>query len=134
MARNGTISDKKGVALEALLEAPSVVEAARVAGLGVRTLFRWLREDEAFQEAYMSARRESMSHAISWLQQAASKAVTTLEKVMATDDEPAGSRVSAAKTVLEMATKGIEVLDMERRISALEAGRPHTNGRSGRFS
>ncbi len=130
MAPSGSLNTKQDVALAALMKTTSIEEAAGVAKVGTRTLYRWLKEDEAFRAAYMAARREAMSHAISQLQRASRQAVATLEKIMETEDEPAGARVSAAKTVLEMATKGIEVLDLERRISVLEAGGSHTNGRT----
>jgi hypothetical protein len=129
MIQIDTLSGKQSQALAALLSAPSVVEAAARARVSPNTLFRWLRED-GFQAAYRSARREAMSHAISQLQRAASKAVVALEKVMEADDEPANARVSAASKCLELAMRGLELEDLESRISALEGARPHSNGRA----
>jgi len=39
MAQSGRISEKKSRALVALLEAPTVAEAAGIVGLGARTLY-----------------------------------------------------------------------------------------------
>jgi hypothetical protein len=45
---------------------------------------------------------------------------------------PSSSRVSAARAVLEMALKGVELEDLEARISALEASvQLRAHGRNG---
>jgi len=75
----------------------------------------------------MSHRRESMNHAIGQLQRITKTAVSTLEAIMEAEEEPAGARVSAARVVLELALRGLETLDFEKRISNLEAGLPHPN-------
>jgi hypothetical protein len=77
-------------------------------------------KDENFQTAYRAAKREVVDHAICRLQRSSGKAVETLETVMKGAGNPATSRVSAAKIILEMALKGVEVEDLERRIIDLE--------------
>jgi hypothetical protein len=130
MAANGIIlSPKKEKALSCLMSSSSVIEAAKKAGLGHRTLMRWLSEDDDFKSAYLTVRRQGMSHTIAMLQQSTGEAVTALREVTGDPDIPANARVGAAKVILELAMKALEVEDLERRISALEAGRPHTNGR-----
>ena len=47
---------KKEEAIAALLTQPSIEQAARVAGVGPKTLLRWLKLPE-FQAAYREARR-----------------------------------------------------------------------------
>src|SRR5260370_41508656 len=49
---------KKEDAIAALLSQPSVEQAARVAGVGTRTLVRWLQVPE-FKAAYHKARRDA---------------------------------------------------------------------------
>lgn len=110
---------KQERAISALLQAESIREAAKVAGIAEATLHRWLK-DENFQTAYRTAKREVVNHTICRLQRASGKAVETLEAVMKGADNPATSRVSAAKIILEMALKGVEVEDLERRIADLE--------------
>ena len=110
---------KKERAISALLQAESLREAAKGAGISETTLHRWLK-DEAFQTAYRAAKREVVNHAICRLQRSSGQAVETLEGVMKDEDNPATSRVSAAKIILEMALKGVEVEDLEKRIVNLE--------------
>jgi hypothetical protein len=110
---------KKEEAIVALLTQRNVEEAARAAGIGTRTLLRWLKVPE-FQVAYRAARWDTFSQSIARLQQASGAAVSTMLKVMVDSNTPAASRVRAADRVLNHATKGIEVEDIEVRVSELE--------------
>jgi hypothetical protein len=112
-------SRKQDLLICALLTEPTVEQAAKKTGIGVTTAFRWLQDPE-FQEQYREARRMAVSQAISQLQQASSEAVQTLKAVMADEEAPPASRVSAAKTVLEMSFKAVELEDLAQRIEKLE--------------
>jgi transposase-like protein len=114
------LTRKQDETIAVLLTVPTIAQAARQVGVGERTLFRWLRQDPAFQAAYREARRQAVQHAIARIQQATSTAVTTLEGVMRDPDKPSSSRVSAARAVLELALKAVELEDLEARVSALE--------------
>jgi hypothetical protein len=130
---SGSLNAKQVLALDALMKTPSIEEAALVSKVGTRTLYRWLKEP-VFKSAFLESRRELMGVTIAKVQQATGEAIQTLKAVMADSAEPASARVTAARTVLELALRGLETLDLEARISALEAVRPHTNGRDWRVS
>jgi hypothetical protein len=134
MASNGTLSPKQEKALAALMTSPSIAEAARRAGLGERTVVRWLSEHQPFTEAYLVGRRQAMSLSITSLQVATTEAVAALRSVMNDEGSPANARVSAASKCLELALKGLELEDLESRVSALEGGRAQSNGRDWRHS
>jgi transposase-like protein len=68
---------KKEEAIAALLSQRNIEEAARTAGIGARTLLRWLKEPE-FDKAYREARRDAFRQSISRLQHASGAAVSTL--------------------------------------------------------
>ena len=110
---------KQEDAIAALLSQRNMDEAARVAGIGVRTLMRWLLNPE-FQAAYRQARRDVFSQSIARMQQASGAAVSTLVKVMVDPNSPASSKVRAADCLLDHATKGIELEDIEVRVTGLE--------------
>jgi hypothetical protein len=93
--------------------------AARAAGIGTRTLLRWLKLPE-FQNAYRQARREAFGQAIARLQQGTAAAATTLLKMMIDPSTPASVRVRAADSVFNHAAKAIEIEDIEARVTALE--------------
>src|SRR5450756_2983326 len=112
-------SRKMEEAVAALLTQRNVEEAARAAGIGTRTLLRWLKIPN-FQTAYREARRTAFGQAVARLQQGASAAATTLLKTMIDPNTPASVRVRAAEAIFNHAAKAIEIEDMEARVSDLE--------------
>ena len=106
-------------AISALLVHPTMTQAADAAGIGEVTLWRWLRIP-TFKEQYRLARREAVSQAVGQLQAACSVAVVALTDISKDVTCPASARVSAAKTVLEMALKGVELEDLAVRVEDLE--------------
>jgi hypothetical protein len=113
------VSQKKERAIMAMLTAPTMKQAADQAGIGETTLFRWLKAPD-FEQAYRQARRHALDQTISRLQQAASHAVNTLQDVMVDELAPHGSRVSAAKAILDISFKAFELDDLGARIESLE--------------
>jgi tRNA A37 N6-isopentenylltransferase MiaA len=117
---HGGLSRKAEEAIAALLTAENVEHAAQQAGIGYRTLHRWLREDADFQQAYRLARREVVHQAQAQIQKATGRAVATLIAVMDDPLAPPGAKVTAARVILEQAVRAIELDDLEARIAALE--------------
>jgi hypothetical protein len=118
-ARGSILGRKQEEAIAALLTQRNVEEAARAAGIGTRTLLRWLKVPD-FQTAYREARRAAFGQAVARLQQGASAAATTLLKTMIDPNTPASVRVRAAECVMNHATKAIEIEDIEARVAMLE--------------
>ena len=120
MAGHGTkFGRKKEEAIAALLSQRNVDDAARAAGIGTRTLLRWMKMPE-FDAAYRQARRAAFGQSIARLQHGSSAAASTLLKVMVDASSPASCRLRAADSVLSHAAKAIEIEDIEARLSALE--------------
>jgi hypothetical protein len=119
-AHGEKLSRKQELAIAALLTCSAITDAAKQCGIGEVTLHRWLK-DATFQAAYREARRAVVQQAITQVQRATGEAVETLRNVMQDRESPASAKVSAAKTILETAVKGIEIEDLEARIAALEA-------------
>jgi hypothetical protein len=120
MADNGRLTARQEKALLALLTESSIREAATASQVGERTLYAWLKEP-VFAEAYRQARKEAVSRALGRLQQVAAAAVDTLHAVTTDTEAPAPARVNAAKIILELAVKAVELEDLEQRLSAVEA-------------
>ena len=113
------ISRKQDTAIGALLSRPTILAAAESVGVGESTLRRWLKDGD-FLTAYRAARREAVSQAIGHLQGACSVAVMALTDISQDVNCPASARVSAARTVLELALKGVELEDLAVRVEELE--------------
>ena len=124
MKGHGAKSDRvQEQAILALLTRPSIPEAAEVCGIGEATLWRWMQEPE-FRDRYRQARRQVLEGAIASLQQAAGEAATTLRTLLKAESESV--RLGAARAILDQATRGADLLDLEARIAALEVGREAT--------
>jgi hypothetical protein len=114
------LSRKQEATISALLTQGTLAEAASLAGIGEATLRRWLQRDD-FQAAYRRARREAVSQAVAHVQRVSGEAVDTLRTIMNDDEKPASARVTAARVILEMSIKAVELEDLDARIAALEA-------------
>ncbi len=110
---------KRELFIAFLLTEPNIRAASKKAGIGEATGWRWL-QDPDFQKNYHDARRMAVSQAIAQLQQASSQAVATLQAVMQDEGATPSSRVTAARTTLEMALKAIELDDLATRVEKLE--------------
>ncbi|MFC1820537.1 hypothetical protein ACFLZG_05585 [Thermodesulfobacteriota bacterium] len=120
MAGHGEkLSRNQEKAIAALLSQPSIPGAAKEAKIGERTLWRWLQLD-SFKEAYRDARGQIVRQAVVQVQQAMSEAVGTLREVMTNSEAPASARVSAAKAIINMGIKAVEVEELEARIVEIE--------------
>jgi hypothetical protein len=114
------LSRKEETTISALLTQGTLAEAASLAGIGEATLRRWLQRDD-FQAAYRRARREAVSQAVAHLQRVSGEAVETLRTIMNDDQKPSSTRVTAARVILELSIKAVDLEDLEVRIAALEA-------------
>jgi transposase-like protein len=112
-------SRKKEAVIAALLTQRNVEEAARVAGIGTQTLYRWMKERD-FDAAYCTARRAALGQSIARLQQGSSAAATTMLKIMIDSGAPASTRLRAADCVLNHAKHGVEIEDIDLRVATLE--------------
>jgi len=114
------ITSKQEKTIVALLAAPSIKDAAAQAGVTEQTIHRWLKED-AFNSAYLVARRESYQQGVAYAQRKVSDAMKALCEVMDDEKSKGSERVSAAKTIMDFATRGIEFDDHEQRLKEIEA-------------
>jgi hypothetical protein len=106
-------------AVIALLEYPTVKEAAEAAGVHKATVYRWLQEPD-FQAVYREARRESLRLATARLQQISSEAVEALREIVGDRSQQGASRVGAARCILDYAVKMTELEDFGERLARLE--------------
>jgi transposase-like protein len=110
---------KKEEAIAALLSSKSIEDAARAIGVNANTLLRWLEVPE-FRNAYRKVRREAVHQSVARMQQATGAAAITILKLMTDTNVPAAVRLRAAECVFDHAIKGVELEDIEARLSELE--------------
>jgi hypothetical protein len=114
------LTTKQERAIGFLLAEPSVAKAAESAGVGERTLHRWMREPE-FARAYRDARRNAFEQAVAMTQRYATLAVQALARIVADSKTSASARVAAASAILRFGREGIELDDLAARLDSLEA-------------
>src|SRR5450432_4585046 len=125
------LGGRKEAAIVALLSARSVEDAARIANIGPRTLYRWL-EDPEFDAAYRSAKRAAFGQALARLQQGSGAAATTMLKIMLDTGTSPSTRLRAADCVFGHAKNAIEIEGIEARLLDLEcAAEASRAGRKG---
>ena len=110
---------KQGDAILALLSCKTMDDAAKKIEVAPSTLFRWL-QDNAFRQQYQKAKSQCVSQAIARLQQASLEAVEVLQTVMADITTPPSVRVTASKTIIDSAIKGVELEEIVLRTEKLE--------------
>src|SRR5579859_1102447 len=76
-------------AILALLSERTIGQAATHAGVGERTLRRWMSEDAVFQAEYESARRATFQAAVSRIASLTVRAVEALEELLGDTKHPA---------------------------------------------
>ena len=104
--------------MAALLEKPTVREAAEAAKVSEGTVWRYMRE-ATFAARYSQARADVTKHLIMRLQSDSTKAARVLIEIAEDREAPASARVSAARTIIEQALRGAELRDLMERIEAL---------------
>jgi DeoR/GlpR family transcriptional regulator of sugar metabolism len=103
--------------LVALLETPSVRDAAKSSGVSEATIYNFLRDSE-FKTAYREARRQTVETAIAQMQSAASEAVDRLKELQYCENPAVAAR--CAQIIFENSIKGMETLDILERLEILE--------------
>ena len=94
-------------------------EAAEAAGIGRRTLSKYLSQDD-FKSALRAAQDALISDATANLKTAANPAITTLLEVCQDAENPPSVRVSASRAILENALRYSEFSDVLSELRRLE--------------
>jgi hypothetical protein len=113
------LSGKQMTAIAALISEPTTKAAAEKAKIAEGTIHRWLN-DPAFFAALKESRERVFEATLAALQGGSGKAVKTLCDVMDDATAPAAARVSAAKTVLDLALRARDQLELSERLKAME--------------
>ena len=96
----------------------SNADAGKVAGVTARTIQRWRADEVQFADAVDDFRSEFLSEAAGLLAAETAAAAHKLGELIETGEDH--HALSAAKTVLEMASRYLDDQTQERRISNLE--------------
>lgn len=107
-------------ALEVITAGGTVAQAAASAGVTETTIYNW-KSENVFKQALQDANNRILADTVTALTVASVRAVEILIMVAEDADSPAGTRVSAARAILDSTIKVRELYDLEERITALES-------------
>lgn len=119
MAENGRLTPKQQAAIAALLAAKDVRQAALLAGVPERTLFRWLALDD-FRAALAREETRIITHTSRLLTAATAEAVQTMQDTMRDPNALPGVRLRASDLLLKNAREYREHEQLEERLARLE--------------
>ena len=131
MARGAEkLTTKQAALLAALLEKPTVAEAAEAAGVSLRSAWRYLSEPD-FQTEYRAARRAAVEHTIARLQADGAHAARVLREVADDAQAPASARVAAARAIIEQGLSGAKLQDLAEEVEQIKAMLAEADRRKG---
>jgi hypothetical protein len=104
-------------AVAALLTEGTLERAAAAVGCDAKTLSRWLRRP-AFRSAFHEARRRVLDDAITLLQRLCTRAVARLNANL--DAPRAADSTRAAEVILNLAIRGVELMDLAVEVERLK--------------
>ena len=113
------LSRKQQKGLLALLSSKNMLAAAKKAGVSRMTMYRWLK-DPFFREEFRTQNELVLLDVLLHLQRSSFKAADLLVNIAGNTELPASSRVSACRTIIEMALKNTKVDDVLKRDDFLE--------------
>jgi len=104
--------------LKALLEVGSIDEACKKASINRTTGYKYLK-DQSFMDEYRKIRRDAMQQVTARLQKVSEQAVAVLQEIMLDEENSANARVQAAKNVLDVAYRSLELDDIQHELSEI---------------
>lgn len=111
---------KQEAAALALAAGRTVMEAAKAAGAGERTVKTWLHDLPAFARRVAELRAEMTSRAVGRLADGMADAADTLG-FLCRKARSETVRLGAARALLELGVRVREAVELEERVAALEA-------------
>lgn len=108
-------------AIVALVRSPTYAAAAKAAGVGERTLRRWMHNDANFRQRLREARAGVFDQAVRAMHLASPKAAGVLDGIAQDAAASQTVRVSAARTLIHYSCRGHEMADIDGRPAELEA-------------
>ena len=111
----------------ALLTERTLAGAAQAAGVGEKTIRRWLKRPD-FASALRDAQAEAVGDALGRLRAVTGEAVQTLRD-LAVSANSESVRLGAARSILDFALRATELDDLAERIQLLEQAAVEGQGR-----
>jgi phage terminase small subunit len=114
------LTPKQAAFIAALLSLPTIIAAAKAAGVTDKTARVWMRQPY-MQDALRAARKQAFDAVIDSLQDSAGEAKETLRAIMSDTDAPPAVRVRAAQILLELSLQSHKMSDIQEQLAEVKA-------------
>lgn len=105
--------------MKALLTSDTITEAYKQAGIAEHTAYKYLA-DEEFNKEYTEQKRESLRHVSTRLNDIALRSIAILDEIANDQEQTGASRIRAVEVALNYAYKGMELEDLNNRLTEIE--------------
>lgn len=122
MAENSSfteLSPKQNKFIQALLAGNTIIVAAKIAKIGERTAYTWLKLPYV-QKAYKDAQHEAFNESLVVLMSGTDDALRVLRSLMNDSETPPAARIRAAQIWLEKAIDVHKMSELEQKVAELE--------------
>lgn len=113
------LSAKKRKAIRGILACPTLAKAAKAAGIGERTIYRYLA-DADFRQALREESDKYTAHLAAALAGRAVDALATLDTLHRDAETPPAVRRAAARDIIAERRKAAELDTLSQRVAELE--------------
>lgn len=113
------LNAKQVLFLKALLTSGTVKEAYEKAGIAEHTAYKYLSDDD-FNKEYTEQKRASLRHVSTRLNDIALRSIAILDEVANDKEQTGASRIRAVEVALSYAYKGMELEDLNNRLTEIE--------------
>jgi len=118
MIKNSTLTNRQEKAIILLLQNKNLDEVAKTLRVSRSTIYKWF-ERQDFKEKFAEVRQQVFNESLEELKTLTKEAIATLKDILKNGTKET-SRVTASKTVLELALRLKEVEELEKRVEELE--------------
>lgn len=115
--KKSALTSRQLRAITCILENNSIEEAAKKAGVSRSTLYNWLN-DSQFRARLEKEREAVFKGGLMALKAATAKAAKTLIELL--DSKDRGTRRLAAKEIISVSLKVVELQDLQERVERIE--------------
>lgn len=105
--------------MKALLTSGTIKEAHEKAGIAEHTAYKYLA-DEEFSKEYTEQKRASLRHVSTRLNDIALRSIAILDEIANDQEQTGASRIRAVEVALNYAYKGMELEDLNNRLTEIE--------------
>ena len=114
------LSERKYKAIEAILTTRTIKDAAKISGVPLRTIRKWMKDDTDFQQELCRRHDEVLQECVRSSRAALHLALDSLREILASRDTKPGEKIQAARVLIDADLRLDERAVLTQRVEELE--------------